>query len=120
MNGDRRQVVVVQSGPPEPGLGQVKPQRFDQMQFATGGCRRPDGISRVRGDARGVEQQPEHLPIMTKIRALVCPGLTRAYRTARVRGLCSVTILVSWGLGCHTRRIASPLAPVCTRRVEIK
>jgi hypothetical protein len=59
MDRDRRQVVIVQSGPSKLGFGQVEAQRLDQMQLAAGGRRGPDGVARVGGDARSNEQELE-------------------------------------------------------------
>ena len=52
MDRDRGQVVVVQPGPTQIGFGKVESQRLDQMQFGSGGRRRPDCITRIWRDSR--------------------------------------------------------------------
>src|SRR5215211_6288119 len=64
MNSDRRQVVVVEAGSPQLGLGQVESERFDKMQFASSGGDHPDRVAGVGCDPRRVEQQPKHSTMM--------------------------------------------------------
>jgi hypothetical protein len=51
VDGDRRQVVVVQPGPTQVWFGQIETQRLDEMKFRSGGCRRSDGITRIGRDS---------------------------------------------------------------------
>ncbi len=52
--------MVVQPRPAQLGVGQVEPQRTDQVQVRPGGRHEPDRVAGVRRDARLVEGDVEH------------------------------------------------------------
>ena len=60
MHDDVCQVVVVQPGPAQLGLGQVEAERLDEVQARTGRRRESDGGARVPRDPRGEEHQVQH------------------------------------------------------------
>lgn len=60
VHGDGRQIVVVQAGPFELGLGHVEPERAYQVQLASGAGHQANGIAGVLGDAGLEEHQSKH------------------------------------------------------------
>ena len=60
VHDDRGQVVVIETGPAELGVGEVETQRPDQVQLATGGGHQPDGIAGIGRNPGFQEGNPEH------------------------------------------------------------
>src|SRR5699024_12315034 len=53
MDRDVGEVVVVESGPAQLRIGQIEPERFDEVEVSAGDRGEPNGIARVAGDLGG-------------------------------------------------------------------
>ena len=62
VDGDDREVVIVEPGPPQLGVGEVEPERLDQVEFRARPGGQPDRVPRVAGDGRLVKEDPKHVP----------------------------------------------------------
>ena len=54
--------VIAEAGAPKPGLVELKPQRFDEVQHATGIGAEPYDVAGVGGNLRLIEDDVEHDP----------------------------------------------------------
>ena len=115
VNGDRRQVVVVQAGTPQLGFGQVESERLDQMQFAAG-RRRPSG-SHCRCWARCAARRTargtfiDHCLGEADSPKRVCSVTTMRLEAGVMNSVCSVRIVESARHDWHTRPIARRRTP---------
>ena len=80
------EVVVVQPGAAELGVGKIKAQGLHQVQFGAGDGGEPDGVARIAGDFRGVEEDAEHGPILAKAGAAPAHGRARQCMSAEQSG----------------------------------
>ena len=64
VHGHVREVVVVQPGAAQLGLGQVETERLHQVQRRADARRQPDGTAGVAGDAGLEERDVQHAPIL--------------------------------------------------------
>ncbi|MCY1241495.1 hypothetical protein D9M72_543990 [compost metagenome] len=58
------EVVVVQAGAAKFGVGKIKAQRLHEVQFGARDGSQADGVARIAGNFRSVEEDAEHRPIL--------------------------------------------------------
>src|SRR5699024_3173077 len=71
MDRDVGEVVVVESGPAQLRIGQIEPERFDEVEMSPGDRGEPNGIARVAGYLGSVEDDVDvHHPLIFSLPAL--------------------------------------------------
>ena len=64
MDSDYGQVVVIEPGATQLGIGKIKAEGLYQMKFGPGNGGQTNGIARIARDFWSVEEDAEHCPIL--------------------------------------------------------
>ena len=62
MHADDGEVVIVEAGALQLGVGEVEAKRFNEVQLSAGAGGQPDRVPRVAGDRRLMKKDAEHVP----------------------------------------------------------